>query len=108
MANSFPLKSLNFFFAYSIDRDVISETNDLRVNANDFTTKSLIGKGYFGDVYLASETVTNDIYAVKKIRKSVTITSTQIKEERDIMAANASDWITSLQYAFQVCFICSA
>lgn len=79
------------------------ETNELRVNAADFTTKSLIGKGFFGDVFLASEKVTNDIYAVKKIRKSVTTTSTQVKEERNIMAANISDWITSLQYAFQVC-----
>lgn len=83
----------------------MSETKSLRVNANDFTLKSLIGKGYFGDVYLASEKITNDIYAVKKIRKSVTITSAQIKEERNIMAANNSEWITSLQYAFQVSFL---
>lgn len=86
----------------SVDREVIKEANTLRVNIDDFCIKSLIGKGYFGDVHLASEKSTKDIYAIKKIRKSMTVTSAQVKEERDIMAVKTSDWITSLQYAFQV------
>lgn len=85
-----------------VDRDVILETNNLRVHINDFTVKGLIGKGYFGDVYVALEKSTNDVYAIKKIRKCSTITSAQIKEERDIMANSTSEWITALQYAFQV------
>lgn len=86
----------------SVDRDVIKEANTLRVNIEDFSIKSLIGKGYFGEVHLASERSTKDIYAIKKIRKSMTVTSAQVKEERDIMAFKTSEWITSLQYAFQV------
>lgn len=37
---------------------------------------------------------------MKRIRKTG-ITSSQIREERDIMAQHKSEWITSLQYAFQ-------
>lgn len=68
----------------------------------DFCVKSLIGKGYFGEVHLAAEKSTKDLYAIKKIRKSQTMTCAQVKEERDIMAYKTSEWITSLQYAFQV------
>lgn len=37
---------------------------------------------------------------MKKIKKS-SLTAAQVKEERDIMAHSDSEWITSLQYAFQ-------
>ncbi|XP_037043796.1 citron rho-interacting kinase isoform X1 [Bradysia coprophila] len=80
---------------------VIKETNNLRVNINDFRVKTLIGKGYFGDVHLATEKTTNDVYAIKKILKGNAITTSQLREERDIMAIATSEWITSLQYAFQ-------
>lgn len=85
-----------------LDNAVIKETNNLRVNINDFRVKTLIGKGYFGDVHLATEKTTNDVYAIKKILKSSAVTTSQLKEERDIMAFATSEWITSLQYAFQV------
>ncbi|KAJ6628969.1 Citron Rho-interacting kinase [Pseudolycoriella hygida] len=80
---------------------VIKETNNLRVNINDFQVKTLIGKGYFGEVHLATEKTTNDVYAIKKMLKSSAIATSQLKEERDIMATATSEWITSLQYAFQ-------
>lgn len=89
----------------------------------DFDVKNLIGKGYFGEVHvssplftlqnvrkttvisnpfqLVSERHTGEVYAMKTMRKSI-VTATQIREERDIMASRRSDWLTSLQYAFQV------
>jgi citron Rho-interacting kinase len=39
-----------FFYT---DRTIINETKSLRVNVEDFQVKSLIGKGYFGDVYVS-------------------------------------------------------
>ncbi|GAB0090363.1 citron rho-interacting kinase [Sergentomyia squamirostris] len=81
-------------------RGIVEETKMQRVNLEDFTVKSLIGKGYFGDVHLVTEKCTNDVYAMKKIRKTA-LTSSQVREERDIMVMRSSDWITSLQYAFQ-------
>ncbi|XP_073843419.1 citron rho-interacting kinase sticky [Musca autumnalis] len=81
-------------------RSIIEETQRLRVNVKDFSIRSLIGKGYFGNVYLVVEKQTCDIYAMKKIRKSV-VTTSQVREERDIMSKRCSEWITNLQYAFQ-------
>lgn len=71
------------------------------MNISDFSVRTLIGKGYFGNVHLVVERLTGDVYAMKKIKKSV-VTTSQVKEERDIMSKRCSDWITNLQYAFQV------
>lgn len=49
---------------------------------------------------LVAEKQLGDIYAMKRIPKT-TVGSTQFKEERDIMAGCNSEWLTSLQYAFQ-------
>uniref|UniRef100_A0A182JKQ7 non-specific serine/threonine protein kinase n=1 Tax=Anopheles atroparvus TaxID=41427 RepID=A0A182JKQ7_ANOAO len=81
-------------------RPIIKETRSLRVNVEDFDLKCLIGKGYFGDVHLVTERQTGQVYAMKKMRKDI-VSSTQVREERDIMACRRSDWITGLQYAFQ-------
>ncbi|XP_059615079.1 citron rho-interacting kinase [Phlebotomus argentipes] len=81
-------------------KPVVEQTKLLRVSMEDFSVKSLIGKGYFGDVHLVVEKSTKDVYAMKQISKSA-LTASQVKEERDIMAMRASEWITSLQYAFQ-------
>ncbi|XP_031624942.1 uncharacterized protein LOC116341786 [Contarinia nasturtii] len=79
-------------------QNAVSETKKQRVNINDFKIKDLIGKGFFGEVHLAIENITRDVYAIKKIPKS---SFAQSKEERNIMAISRSDWIPKLQYAFQ-------
>ncbi|XP_064548386.1 citron Rho-interacting kinase [Drosophila montana] len=79
-------------------RPIIEETRQLRVNADDFVIKALIGKGFFGNVHLVVERQTSDVYAMKKIKKSI-VTTSQV--ERDIMSQRNSEWITNLQYAFQ-------
>lgn len=84
---------------FATDRDVIAETKKLRVNINDFSVRSLIGKGYFGEVHLAIENGTKDVYAIKKMPKASFV---HAKEERNIMAVSESEWIPALQYAFQV------
>lgn len=86
------------FIICTIDQNAVQETKKLRVNINDFRIKDLIGKGHYGEVHLAIENVTNDVYAIKKIPK---ISYAQSKE-RNIMAISQSDWIPALQYAFQV------
>lgn len=80
----------------------MNETKKQRVNIDDFNIKDLIGKGFFGEVHLAIEKATHDVYAIKKVPK---VSFTQSKVERNIMATSRSDWIPKLQYAFQVsCF----
>lgn len=83
----------------SVDQNIVNQTKKLRVNINDFNIKDLIGNGYFGEVYLAVENVTHDVYAIKKMPKT---SYAQSKEERNIMAINKSEWLPSLYYAFQV------
>lgn len=85
-------------FSIRTDQNLVQETKKLRVNIDDFQIKDLIGKGHYGEVHLAIENVTNDVYAIKKIPK---ISYAQSKE-RNIMAIGQSDWIPALQYAFQV------
>lgn len=87
------------------DQNVVAATKKLRVSASDFNIKSLIGKGYFGEVYLVSENITNDVYALKKVPKQ---SFEQSKEERNILAISRSEWIPKLQYAFQVCNFASS
>lgn len=90
---------LFLLFFCNIVRDPLNSVRKLRVNIEDFTLKNLIGKGYFGEVHLAFENVTRDVYAIKKIPKTSFVHS---KEERNILAINRCDWIPTLQYAFQV------
>jgi len=84
---------------FPLVRPIVEETRQLRVNVDDFVIKALIGKGYFGNVHLVVERQTSDVYAMKKIKKSM-VTTSQV--ERDIMSRRNSDWLTNLQYAFQV------
>ncbi|KAL9906405.1 citron rho-interacting kinase sticky isoform 1-T1 [Glossina fuscipes fuscipes] len=81
-------------------RNVIEEARRLRVNVTDFNVRNLIGEGSFGNVHLVVEHQTGDVYAMKKIKKTI-VTAVQVKEERDIMSRRCSEWITNLQYAFQ-------
>ncbi|XP_053675255.1 citron rho-interacting kinase [Anopheles nili] len=81
-------------------RPIIQETRTKRTNVNDFDVKCLIGKGYFGEVHLVVERQTGELYAMKKMCKE-TVSSAQVRAERDIMAIRRSEWITPLQYAFQ-------
>jgi citron Rho-interacting kinase len=116
-----PIDNKSLFFPF-LDRPIVKETKNLRVSLADFEIKTMIGSGYFGDVHvsqsyysismdpvnfssffqLVSDKHSKDVYAMKKIKKSM-VDSFQVKEERDIMVlGRKSEWITKLQYAFQV------
>lgn len=41
------------YYFYFLDRPVIKEAKSLRVNLNDFEIKTIIGKGYFGEVHVS-------------------------------------------------------
>ncbi|CAL4088080.1 unnamed protein product, partial [Meganyctiphanes norvegica] len=85
-------------------RSSIHDLRKLRVNLNDFEQKKVIGKGHFGVVQVVREKATGNVYALKTLKKSETLTQQHVafyEEERDIMAKASSPWITRLQYAFQ-------
>ncbi|XP_050538665.1 citron Rho-interacting kinase-like [Daktulosphaira vitifoliae] len=83
---------------------VIPELKSLRVNRLDFESKQIIGKGHFGDVELVVEKHTNNIFAMKVLKKDNLINQKDIsfyEHERDIMASSSSPFLTQLHYAFQ-------
>lgn len=51
------------------DRTLLAEIKSLRVNIDDFELKDVIGQGHFGEVRVVKEKQTNDIYAMKIIKK---------------------------------------
>lgn len=81
----------------------INSIKQLRVNISDFEVKNVIGRGHFGEVHVVKEKQTGDIYAMKTIKKHISLEQkcSSFEEERNIMAFTASPWLTSLQYAFQ-------
>lgn len=90
---------------FIVDRPMISELKMLRVNISDFEVKHLIGRGHFGEVNVVKEKFTGDIYAMKTLKKDITLKYRDIaffEEERDIMALSKSNWLVKLQYSFQV------
>ncbi|KAK6619877.1 hypothetical protein RUM44_006277 [Polyplax serrata] len=85
-------------------RTLLTEIKSLRVNINDFDIKDIIGQGHFGEVRVVKEKQTNDIYAMKIIKKfemSGKLCSVLFEEEHDIMCTATSHWLTTLQYSFQ-------
>ncbi len=67
----------------------------------DFSIVASIGQGHFGSVEVVRQRSTGQVYAMKTLDKMETLRQTCAcyKEERDIMAAAESPWLTRLHYA---------
>lgn len=82
----------------------VKELKNLRISKNDFELLKTIGKGHFGEVIVVKEKNTNNVFAMKVLKKSATLSQENMAfyfEERDIMAFANSEWVTTLHYAFQ-------
>lgn len=66
------------FLLFSV-KMVIPELKSLRVNRLDFESKQVIGKGHFGDVELVVEKHTNDVFAMKVLKKD------NLLNQRDVL-----------------------
>lgn len=99
------LRNLDKNIANFVDdnKKFITDVKRARVNITDFELKNVIGRGHFGEVHLVKEKQTGDVYAMKIIKKHLSLEERNVafNEERNIMAFSDSSWITSLQYAFQ-------
>jgi len=78
----------------------------IRLTTRVFDSIAIIGRGAFGEVRLCKMKGTNDLYAMKKLKKSEMIKKDQIfhvRAERDALAMNNSNnpWIVNLFYSFQ-------
>ena len=82
-------------------QSMVHNYNKLRVNVSDFQVKRVIGRGNFGEVKLAKEKSSGQVFALKVMKKTGETASTFFSDERDIMAKSSSPWLTKLDYAFQ-------
>lgn len=81
----------------------------LRINRNTFNTIKVIGKGSFGEVHLVQMKGTNQLFAMKKLKKSQMIAKNQVKnvkQERDALAHlndfyKENPWVVRLYCTFQ-------
>ena len=65
---------------------------------------AIIGKGAFGEVRVCRHKKTNEIVAIKKMRKDEMYKKNQIlhvRAERDVLSEAKIPWIVELRYSFQ-------
>lgn len=65
---------------------------------------AIIGKGAFGEVRVCRHKQTNEIVAIKKMRKDEMYKKNQIlhvRAERDVLSEAKIPWIVELRYSFQ-------
>jgi len=80
-----------------------------RLNVNAFEVKKVIGRGAFGEVCLVQMRGTEDVYAMKKLKKTKMIEKDQVehvRSERNALADSEqaymdNPWITRLYFSFQ-------
>ena len=89
------------------ERWICALTNTLSkeaVSIDSFELISVIGRGAFGKVFLAKKKGTEDLYAIKAIRKDMLTQharESRIIAERNILMRAAHQFVTRLFYAFQ-------
>lgn len=75
-----------------------------KATIDDFIILKYIGKGRFGKVYQVRHKPSSKIFAMKSLKKSQIFKDNQIrntKNERDILASTAHNFLVKLHYAFK-------
>ena len=77
---------------------------DQNVTLSDFVIKSVIGRGSFGKVFLVQKRGSNNVYAMKSLRKDVIIEYDQVEStrlEKDILLQADHPFLVGMSYVFQ-------
>jgi len=85
-------------------RPTFAKKGDMDVSLADFEMKKVIGRGSFGKVFLVQKRGTNEIYAMKSLRKDVIIEYDQVestKLEKDILMKADHPFLVGMSYVFQ-------
>ena len=69
----------------------------------DFIPRKIIGRGAFGEVRVCRHRKTNEVVAVKKMKKQEMLYKNQVahvRAERDILSLANNPWIVELKQSF--------
>ncbi|POY72328.1 putative Non-specific serine/threonine protein kinase [Rhodotorula taiwanensis] len=75
-----------------------------KLRLEQFHIVTQVGQGGYGEVYLARHKETQQVVALKKMKKRTLAKMDEIRHvltERDILASTSSPWLVRLLYAFQ-------
>lgn len=75
-----------------------------KLRLQNFHIITQVGQGGYGEVYLARKKDTQEVVALKKMKKTTLAKMDEIKHvlvERDILTATKTPWLVALLYAFQ-------
>ncbi|GAA5989201.1 hypothetical protein JCM11641_006566 [Rhodosporidiobolus odoratus] len=90
--------------SYSGRERVLLRKRRTKLKLDAFHIVTQVGQGGYGEVYLARHKETNQVVALKKMKKRTLAKMDEIRHvlvERDILAATSSPWLVRLLYAFQ-------
>ncbi|KAJ3436486.1 cell cycle protein kinase dbf2-related [Anaeramoeba flamelloides] len=85
------------------------ESNFLRrrrtkMSVKQFTILAKIGQGGYGDVFLCRKIDTNEMIALKRMKKALIEKTNKVEHimsERQVLAEHSSPWLVQLLYSFQ-------
>ncbi|GAA5856676.1 hypothetical protein JCM8547_005925 [Rhodosporidiobolus lusitaniae] len=90
--------------SYTGRERVLLRKRRTKLKLDQFHIVTQVGQGGYGEVYLARHKETNQVVALKKMKKRTLAKMDEIRHvlvERDILAATSSPWLVRLLYAFQ-------
>ena len=74
-----------------------------KISVRDFIPKKIIGRGAFGEVRVCRDKKSNEVVAIKKMKKQEMIYKNQVahvRAERDILTLAKNPWIVELKCSF--------
>ncbi|EGR30983.1 protein kinase domain protein [Ichthyophthirius multifiliis] len=98
------LKQKKYLDPESMSGNENAVENDQKLSIEDFHLIKVLGRGAFGKVMLCQKKDTNELYAIKSMRKEDIIDKDQIehtKAERKILEQVNFPFLVNLEYAFQ-------
>lgn len=94
----------NFFSSFVDEESKIIRIMRTKFKAEQYERIRLIGRGGYGEVWLAADKTTSEIFALKVLKKANIISDDQVvnvRSEREVLSISDNPWIVDLICSFQ-------